>query len=77
MMTQKESVTISFAFEQNYHADKSNAAIHCSPVRFSPLTFRLAEILTDTAFKYDPGVQEVLQDLGSYPEDKGRIADDA
>jgi hypothetical protein len=30
------------AFRQNFHLDHSNASIHCSTVRYSPLTFRLA-----------------------------------
>jgi hypothetical protein len=76
-MTGEEVLT--FAFTQNYHADKSNAAIHCSPVRFSPLTFRLAEILIREADSnvvlYTAELAEVIEHLGKYREDAGRVAE--
>ena len=34
--------TLLWAFIHHYHNDLSNAATHCAPVRYSPLTFRLA-----------------------------------
>jgi hypothetical protein len=64
-----------WCFQQNYHLDKSNACVHCAPVRFSPLTFRLYEALTAlwptdediTQEMYEVGVHQ-----GMYEEDKGR-----
>lgn len=60
-------------FRQNYHADKANASIHCSSVRFSPITFRLAETLKGLQPQHlSPDAQEVLFHAGKYEEDKGR-----
>ena len=39
------TVAMTYAFLHFFHLEKSNAAFHCSDVRFSPLTFRLQEIL--------------------------------
>jgi hypothetical protein len=36
--------TLMWSFTFHYHRDKMNAAVHCAPVRFSELTFRLAEV---------------------------------
>lgn len=54
--------------------DKSNAAIHCAPVRFSPITFRLAEALVASYEGWIDNalVIEVLGDVGKYREDPGR-----
>jgi hypothetical protein len=65
-----------WCFQQNYHLDKSNAAVHCSPVRFSPITFRLYEwLLMDWVPDEDitPEMAEVKHHHGMYVEDKGRI----
>jgi hypothetical protein len=63
---------LSHALRHFYHADKANAAIHCAPVRFSPITFRLAEAL-DSAYDIDdPYIREVLSHKGQYQEDTGR-----
>lgn len=60
-----------WAFLHFYHADCANSAIHTAPVRFSPLTFRLAEALW--GLTPDGGeIGEVLAHRGSYPEDPGR-----
>lgn len=61
-------------FRQNYHADQSNAAIHTSVVRYSPLTFRLAEWLWASAPSYHVNemLRGVVLDLGAYDEDVGR-----
>jgi hypothetical protein len=74
MLTEAE--VLSYAFLQNYHADKSNAAIHCSEVRFSPLTFRLAELLDKSGRQVSERVVEVLRDRGRYKEDAGRVSDE-
>ena len=62
-------------FKQNYHADHANAAIHCASVRYSPLTFRLAEHLQDVRGPESTLTTEVvavLKDKGVYAEDAGR-----
>jgi hypothetical protein len=61
------------------HLDESNAAIHCAPVRYSPITFRLAEELmaqSHTAGEWpaedDGTVGRVISHVGQYEEDTGR-----
>lgn len=54
------------------HLDESNAAIHCAPVRYSPITFRLAERLGQGHLSEDPFVTAVISHVGSYEEDTGR-----
>lgn len=56
------------------HLDESNAAIHCGDVRYSPITFRLAEYLDACAMADpdDPFMRRVLAHVGQYEEDKGR-----
>ena len=62
-----------WCLQQNYHADKMNAAIHCAPVRFSPITFRLAEHLwQNEQWHANVQLREIILDLGAYEEDKGR-----
>ena len=67
--------TLYHAFKQAYHMDHANASVHCAQVRYSPLTFRLAEHLQ--AMKgpdstLTPEVVAVLRDRGVYAEDPGR-----
>ena len=68
--------TVHWAFRQNYHLDKSNAAVHCAPVRFSPLTFRLYETLVEvwpTHFiAHTDEMNEVRRHIGEYALDGGR-----
>lgn len=63
-------------FRHFVHLDESNAAIHCAQVRYSPLTFRLAEQLEDLPSWFDPWNAElldtVLKHRNKYEEDKGR-----
>ncbi len=57
------------------HLDNANAAIHCADVRYSPITFRLAETVAEMfpdMANTDPDVQRVLDHVGRYEEDKGR-----
>jgi hypothetical protein len=64
-----------WCFQYFYHQDKANAAIHCAPVRFSPITFRLALrfTLTDSPTgDLERAVAEVRSHMGAYEEDKGR-----
>jgi len=64
-----------WCFKQNYHADKMNACVHCAPVRFSPITFRLLLALAD---QWPPGeditqeMAEVRSHIGQYELDLGR-----
>jgi hypothetical protein len=62
------------ALRQNFHADCANSAIHTAPVRYSPLTFRIAEYLWNHFPSYRNRVELALvaADLGSYAEDPGR-----
>jgi hypothetical protein len=63
------------AFRFFYHYDRSNAAVHCAEVRYSPITFRLAEAIsgysTVMAAEHDD-LMEVLNHVGLYEEDPGR-----
>jgi hypothetical protein len=62
-----------WAFEFFYHQDCANAQMHCAPVRFSPITFRLAQGLTSVGYRDTHlAVAEVMDDLGEYAEDEGR-----
>jgi len=66
---------LQWCFLQNYHLDNSNAAIHCAQVRFSPITFRLAELLLEDWGDDEDITQElaeVREHMGVYEEDKGR-----
>lgn len=63
--------TLWSAFRHAYHADHSNAAMHCATVRYSPLTFRLAELLTAMG-RGSMEIGAVMFDAGQYAEDKGR-----
>lgn len=66
-------------FRHFVHLDESNAAIHCSPVRYSPITFRLAEqlhamqVYADLSPSGERHLVQVMAHLGRYPEDRGRI----
>jgi len=57
-----------WAFEQNYHADHMNAAIHCSPVKFSPLTFRLC----DELFEAWPDDEDITSEMGEVRSHQGK-----
>ena len=64
-----------WCFQQNYHLDKSNAAIHCAPVRFSPVTFRILERMLELWPDYEDITQEMTEvrsHIRLYEEDKGR-----
>lgn len=70
---------VNAAFHHFYHADKANAEIHMSAVRFSPITFRLAErqsVGQNTLFPPCVHVDEVMNHRGKYPEDAGRVEQD-
>jgi hypothetical protein len=65
-------------FRHFAHMDEANAAIHCAQVRYSPITFRLAEHLapileTDWLAPHNHALlQGVVDHMGHYEEDPGR-----
>jgi len=75
-----------YAFLHFYHMDCANAAMHTASVRYSPITFRLAEFLLDQypvaphpdqaehglMMREDHRIREVMGHAGAYEEDKGR-----
>jgi hypothetical protein len=69
--------TVEWALSHHYHSDLANAAVHTSPVRFSPLTFRLAELYqTMIPGTKSEHVRHVLSHANTYPEDRGRVEQD-
>jgi hypothetical protein len=64
-------------FRHFVHLDEANAAIHTAMVRYSPLTFRLAEHLAPIPPEWltpadDALLRGVLNQIGAYAEDAGR-----
>lgn len=64
-----------WAFQNVEALDRANAAIHCAPVRYSPVTFRLATALK-AVWPEDEDITEemarVLHHVGAYELDPGR-----
>lgn len=64
------------AFAHFKAMDEANAAVHVAVVRYSPLTFRLAELLDQWRHGLsDPQIEavaKVMGDVGQYQEDPGR-----
>ena len=69
--TQEVCEAALWAIEYFEAMDRANAQIHCAPVRYSPITFRLARALRSAGANADP-VQRVLDHDGAYEEDPGR-----
>lgn len=61
-------------FQQNFHLDHSNAQVHCATVRYSPITFRLAEYIWDNipSYQVNDDLRAVWLDRKQYEEDTGR-----
>lgn len=65
-------------FRHFAHIDESNAAMHTALVRYSPITFRLAEHLapilgTEMLSPHNHALlRDVVNHLGTYDEDTGR-----
>ena len=61
---------------QNFEAlDRANAAIHCAPVRYSPITFRLADALNAVWPEGEDITEEMARvraHVGMYEQDPGR-----
>jgi hypothetical protein len=51
--------------------DEANATIHCAPVKYSPITFRIAEALASLGVDHVL-VEKVITHRGQYEEDRGR-----
>lgn len=60
------------SFRHFVHMDEANAAMHTAPVRYSPITFRLAEVLVEDFGFGNILVESVYSDRGLYAEDPGR-----
>jgi hypothetical protein len=62
------------AFEYFFHNDYANAQIHRGKVRFSPITFALAQALSQYGSYLTDNwmVATVIQHAGQYELDKGR-----
>ena len=62
-----------WALEHFEAMDQANAKVHCAPVRYSPITFRLARALYEYSDDTPPvAVQDVISHDGQYQEDTGR-----
>jgi hypothetical protein len=64
-----------WAFEHFFHMDKANACMHCAPVKFSPITFRLLDdLLVDWPDDEDvtEEMAQVRHHRGQYELDPGR-----
>jgi hypothetical protein len=51
-----------WAFKFAYHRDQMNSAVHCEPVRWSPMTVALARWISTNAperVEYMPEVEDV------------------
>ena len=68
---ERSIAVLSVALSHFIHLDQSNAATHCGTVRFSPLTFRLAEVAAELGHT-GSDVDLVLGHAGRYEEDRGR-----
>ena len=64
-----------WAFQYFEAMDRANAQIHCSLVRYSPITFRLQRALREAWNQDEDVTQEMMMVYahdGAYEEDKGR-----
>ena len=52
-----------WALEFFYYRDKMNACVHCSPVRFSEITKRLANEYSEFIDIKDTFIEEILAQL--------------
>lgn len=74
-MNMTELDAVNWAFEYFHNKDMANACIHCSPAKFSPITFRLAEVLLAHWNKDQDitgNLAQVRHAMGKYELDQGR-----
>ena len=71
--------TVAYAFEHFYHSDMANAAIHCTEVKFSPVTMDLAKLLSGSGVSFTElsspvqiDIDHVMSHEGLYDLDPGR-----
>ena len=64
-----------WALQYHEATDRANATVHCAPVRYSPITFRLARALE----AWWPAGEDIIEEMarvrshrGKYQEDSGR-----
>jgi hypothetical protein len=78
LSTMPAADVVAWSLRHFYHLDHANACMHHAPVRFSPLTFRLAELFNDMPIdklKHPQAMwcsEHVLKHKGAYTEDTGR-----
>jgi hypothetical protein len=60
-----------WSLEYFAHMDRANAAVHCATVKYSPITFRLANTLYELSMD-NALISEVRSHQGAYEEDTGR-----
>ena len=73
MNNRREELTAWQGFRHFVHLDHANAAIHCADVRYSPITFRFAEMLDamrDAAVPDDELSVQLLADVLSHRFDR-------
>lgn len=66
---------IQWSFLYFFHMDKANACMHCAPVKFSPITFRLFDALSGLWSEDEDITQEMAEvrdHRGTYDLDPGR-----
>ena len=56
-----------WCFQQNYHLDKSNACVHCAPVKFSPITFKLYTALIEL-WPIEEDITQEMAEIASHLE---------
>jgi hypothetical protein len=56
-----------WCFQQNYHLDKSNACVHCAPVKFSPITFKLYTALIEQ-WPIEEDITQEMAEIASHLE---------
>lgn len=76
-MTMSATETLGWCLAHFKATDEANAALHVADVKYSPITFRVAETLYEiqrtTGSKYVANnVLTVLAHRGAYEEDEGR-----
>jgi hypothetical protein len=61
------------AFDYFFHKDSMNSKIHAGEVRFSPITFKLANALRQYGALFgNERIDAVIEHDGKYEQDKGR-----
>jgi hypothetical protein len=67
-----EKINLMYNFLYFYHMDNANACIHMQPVKYSPITFMLAEKCIQENVSTDGAAIQVSMHKGQYEMDIGR-----